>query len=229
MVVDHACRALGGEQQVHAEAAAALGDVDQLVDEVGQLGGDGRELVHDHEQPGEGLAVAGQQVLRKVAGARVAQPSLPVVQLGLETAKGAAAQVLVEVGDEADGVRQLAAGVEGAAALVVDEHEVEVLGADGRGEGCDEGAQQLALARSRRARHQAVGAVGHEVEHHRTRLGGADRRCHPGHGVDAAPAGEEIVGTGGLFPAAIVIGELTLEAPLLSVTWSRTVYVPGVV
>ena len=42
-------------------------------------------------------------------------------------------------------------------------------------------------------------------------------------------AGEEIVGTGGLFPAAIVIGALTLEAPLLSVTWRRTVYVPGVV
>src|ERR671930_2047199 len=41
--------------------------------------------------------------------------------------------------------------------------------------------------------------------------------------------GEEIVGTGGWFPAAIVIGELTLDAPLLSVTMRRTVYVPGVV
>src|SRR5919198_5389766 len=36
-------------------------------------------------------------------------------------------------------------------------------------------------------------------------------------------AGEEIDGTGGVFPALIVIGALTLDAPLLSVTVRRTV------
>jgi hypothetical protein len=36
-------------------------------------------------------------------------------------------------------------------------------------------------------------------------------------------AGEEIAGTGGLFPALIVIGALVFEAPLLSVTRRRTV------
>src|SRR5437899_5570666 len=35
--------------------------------------------------------------------------------------------------------------------------------------------------------------------------------------------GEEIVGTGGLLPAPIVIGALTVEAPLLSVTCRRAV------
>ena len=40
--------------------------------------------------------------------------------------------------------------------------------------------------------------------------------------------GAVIVGTGGSFPAAIVMGELTVEAPLLSVTFRRTVYVPAV-
>src|SRR5919198_5690210 len=36
-------------------------------------------------------------------------------------------------------------------------------------------------------------------------------------------AGEEIDGTGGVFPGGVVIGALTLDAPLLSVTVRRTV------
>src|SRR5919108_480031 len=42
-------------------------------------------------------------------------------------------------------------------------------------------------------------------------------------------AGVLIVGTGGLFPALIVIGALMFDAPLLSVTIRCTVYVPDVV
>ena len=71
---------------------------------------------------------------------------------------------VVEVGDDADGVRQLGAGVERGAALVVDEHEADVVGAAASGERGDEGAQQLALARAGRAGDQRVRAVAGEVD-----------------------------------------------------------------
>src|SRR5712692_9076097 len=41
--------------------------------------------------------------------------------------------------------------------------------------------------------------------------------------------GESITGTGGVLFAVTVIGELVVVEPWLSVTWSLTVYVPGVV
>ena len=52
-VVDRAVRALGGQHQVHAEAAAPLGDVDQGVEEAGELGGQRGELVDHHDQAGQ--------------------------------------------------------------------------------------------------------------------------------------------------------------------------------
>ena len=60
--------------------------------------------------------------------ARVAQRALPVLELGLEAAERPLGEVLVEIGDHADGVRQRGALVERAAALEVDEHEREVVG-----------------------------------------------------------------------------------------------------
>jgi hypothetical protein len=44
---------LGGEHQVDPQAAAPLGDADQRAEEVGQLGGERRELVDDDDQPGQ--------------------------------------------------------------------------------------------------------------------------------------------------------------------------------
>ncbi len=48
---DHATGSLGGQHQVDAERAAALGDGDQAVHEVGQLGDHAGELVDDQHQP----------------------------------------------------------------------------------------------------------------------------------------------------------------------------------
>jgi hypothetical protein len=116
---------------VDAEAAPPLGHADQGVDELGQLGLEGGELVDDDEQAGHGLGQALAQVVGQVGGPDVAQRALTVLELGLEAPQGALGQVLVEVGHHADRVGQLGALVERAAALEVDQHEREVVGVDG--------------------------------------------------------------------------------------------------
>lgn len=73
----------------------------------------------------------------------------------------------VEVGDQADGVRQPGALPEGRAALVVDEHEAHLVGPVRYGEAGDEGLQQLGLAGPGRPRHQRVRPVTSQVEHAR--------------------------------------------------------------
>jgi hypothetical protein len=113
---------------VNAERAATLGDVDQPGDEVGQFPGHGRELVDHQQQPREwrqhvSTARAFVQVVEDVLGAGRGQLGLPAAQFGAERDQRALHQVGVEVGDQADGVRQVGALGEGTAALVVDQHE----------------------------------------------------------------------------------------------------------
>ena len=52
VVLDDAGRALGRQDEVQAERAAALGDVDDAVDELGHLPREGGELVDDEHQAG---------------------------------------------------------------------------------------------------------------------------------------------------------------------------------
>ena len=107
---------------------------------------------------GSGSAQALAQVVGQVDGAGVAQHPLAVLELGLEAAQRPLGQVLVEVGDHADGVRQPGALVEGAAALEVDEHEREVVGIDAGGQAGHQRAQQLGLAGAGGAADEARGA-----------------------------------------------------------------------
>src|SRR3954463_15420795 len=72
--------------------------------------------------------------------------------------------MFVEIRDNADDVRQTSARVERRAALVVDEHEGEVVRARSRGQPGDQSAQQFALACAGRSRHQRVWAVAVEVD-----------------------------------------------------------------
>ena len=53
VVVDDAGRALRGQHEVDAEAAAALGDADERGQEAGQLGGQRGELVDHDDESGE--------------------------------------------------------------------------------------------------------------------------------------------------------------------------------
>ena len=167
------CRPLGGEDEVDAEAAAPPGHVDQRAEEVGELGGQRGELVdHDH-QPGW----AGQGDVPQVGGPGGPQRRLPLAHLGSEADQQALAQAPVEVGDHAGHVGEPGAGVEGAAALVVDEDEGHARSAGWRrGQARHPRAEQLALARPGRARDERVGAVGHQVDDDGTVGADAQRR-----------------------------------------------------
>ena len=83
VVADHPRRALRRQDEVDAEAAAALGDADERAQEVGKIGGERRELVDDDHQAGEGSAAAGA-VVGQVAGAGGAQQVLATAHLGVE-------------------------------------------------------------------------------------------------------------------------------------------------
>ena len=155
-------------------------------DEVGQLGGQRGELVDDHQQPRQRLRTPARPrdepvVLDEIGGAVLAQHALAVAQLGLQRAQRALAEVLVEVGDHPDGVRQLRALAERAAALVVDQHEVDRAAASGAAASDgDQAAQQLALAGAGRAGDQAVRPVADEVDVERTVLGEREPRQQAG-------------------------------------------------
>ena len=159
---------LGGEDQVDAERPAALGDVDQAGDEVGQLADHRGELVDDDDQPRHRRQrrVAAEQVdvVLDVLGARRGQQVLAAAQLGAERLQRALDQVGVEVGDHADGVRQPHAVLERGAALVVDEHEGQRVRAVGDRQRGDQRLQQLGLAGAGGAGDQAVRAVAAQVE-----------------------------------------------------------------
>ena len=163
---DHAGGALRRQDEVDAERTASAGHVDEPGHEVGQLGGQRRELV-DHDQQPRHRLVAGhprRRVVLDVLGVRVRQLVLATMQLGAERLERAGGQVAVEVGDHADGVRQVVAVLEGRAALVVDQHEVELVRPVADRERGDHRLQELGLAGARRTRDQAVRSVRPDVD-----------------------------------------------------------------
>ncbi|OPZ48371.1 MAG: hypothetical protein BWY91_03204 [bacterium ADurb.BinA028] len=81
---------------------------------------------------------------------------------------------MVEVGDQADDVREVPTGAEGGTPLVVDKHEAQLIGAIRGREPGHEADEQLRLARPRRPSDQRVGAVADEVDRQRPRGGGPD-------------------------------------------------------
>ena len=209
-IVDGAVGPLGGQHQVHPEAATALGHVDEGIEEAGQLRCERGELVDDDHEPGEvdrrrpapaprlarspGLSPFGEVGI-EVRSARPARrrTTLPPADLGVEGVEGPAGEVGVEIGHQPDGVGQVGAGIEGAAALVVDEQERDRVRSVSEGERQDQRAQELALARAGRAADEDMGAIGHQIDGERlgrragarsadgdTQLGRHRRRSLPG-------------------------------------------------
>ena len=174
VVADGMAGPLGRQDEVHTEAAASLRDADERTEEVGQLGRERGELVDHHHQPGQGLAVRELPVGGQVADTDLAQQRSRRRSSALEAPQRPLGELVVEVGDDADDVGQVGAGVEGAPALVVDEEEGQVLRAEPSASADHERPQQLALPRSRGSCHQCMGAVAHEVELHGAVDGQAD-------------------------------------------------------
>ena len=194
VVADDAVGPLGGEEEVHAEAATALGDADKGVEELGLLGGHGRELVDHHEQSGE-RGVGGDRVqIDEVGRAVGAQHTLSAAELGVQAAQHAIAEVCIEIGDHPDDVGQSAQPVERRTTLVVDEHDREVRRADVHRQADHERAQQFALSRTGGARDETVGPVANEVEIDEAVDGLADR-CAGRHvpTLLGRPTGDDVV------------------------------------
>ena len=84
VVADDAGRALGGQHEVDAEAATALGDADERRDEGRQVGGQGGELVDDHDEARQRRPGRHGAVRREVVRAGGAQQPLAAADLGVE-------------------------------------------------------------------------------------------------------------------------------------------------
>ncbi len=159
-------QALGGQQQVHAQAAAQAADHDEQVHEVAVRGEQFAELVDHHEQRGHRFQgarrrVVGLLVLVDVGEvARRAQVLLAADEFAVQRVLHALHErgLLGEVGDQRRGVLEPVQADEGGAALEVHEDEVERLRGVGEREREDERAQQFALARAGRADQHAVRA-----------------------------------------------------------------------
>ena len=165
VVLDDAGRALGREDEVQPERAATLGDVDDPVDELGDLLGQGGELVHHDHQGGGCLRVADALEREQVLGLLAVEEVLATTQLRAERGQRPPHQVRREVGHETHRVREVHAVREGRAALVVDEEEGDPVRAVGRGHPEHPRLEELALARTRRAADEGVRTLRAQVEH----------------------------------------------------------------
>ena len=128
---------------------------------------EGGELVDDDDERRRGVDLAAALELDEVLGLVPGEQVLAVVQLGRERRERAAHEVRRQVGDEADGVRQLDAVAEGGAALVVDEQERDPVRRVRGGHAEDPRLQELGLAGAGRAADEGVRAVGAEVDRER--------------------------------------------------------------
>ena len=149
---------------------------------VGQLLGERGELVDHDDQPGERDVVRqGRDVRRRRCAARICSRR---VELGAERAQRAGGGLAVQVGDQADRVRQRGRLGERGAALVVDQQEGAAVGrmAAARGRRSASAAARD-LPGSGGAGDERVRALAAQVELHRAR-----RPCVPASRRSAVPA-----------------------------------------
>ena len=132
LLLDHAGRALGGQDQVDAQRAPYPRDTDQPVHEiwiiVDQLG----KLVNDHHQARQrflNLALPVQILVgANVVHASIVEQSLAPVHLGLQCHQRPLGQVAGKVGDHTQCVRQSDQFGKGATALEIHQDETHVVG-----------------------------------------------------------------------------------------------------
>ena len=186
VLADHAGGPLSGQHQVDAHRAALAGDVGELVQEIGHPLGEHGELVHDEDEPGQRPArLPGGVVTADVRAPCIGEHPLAVPGLRAQRHQRPAAQVLVEVGEEAGDVRQPGGARERGPALVVDQHEDQRLRRVAQRQRGHQRLQEFALARAGRARDQHVRPVDGDVEGERRPVRGPPER-DPG-GPPAAP------------------------------------------
>jgi hypothetical protein len=149
--------------------------------EVGVLVGHRPELVDDDEQPRwrEGArrtGVVGEPQRGKVGAPRCSELPLAPVQLGAQAGERTRGERSVQVRDLTDDMGEVGARAQARAALVVDQRDGKPCRWVGEGEREHERLQQCGLPGSRRAGHEGVRAVVHQIDGHGSVLVGAERR-----------------------------------------------------
>ena len=179
-VADHAGRALGAEDEMHAERAAARRDVGEDGVQLGMVAEQRGELVdHDHEPRKIDPRI--EDVARPGAGDRRLAPA----HLGPQALDRAARAGAVEIGDDAGDVRHAGERVERRPALEVGEQEAHLARGVRRAQREDPGDEQLALARAGDPRDDGVRPVGDEIDDRRLAALAPDHRGEPCHGATA--------------------------------------------
>ena len=197
---DDAAGPLRRQEQMHTDRPTGPGDGDQPVQLLGGLVLQLGELVGDHDEAwhrGRRPAGDGHVALDGSGPGRLQEPDA-AAHLGLQQRQGPVeGSGVVEVGGERHRMRQPDEGPVVPTSLEVDEEEGEVVGVVLQRQRRDERLDELALARTGRARHQRMGAVTRQVE------GDGAFGADPDRGTAARrhgpPAGAD-VGRGGLQP-----------------------------
>ena len=124
-VTHHAGRPLRAQNQVDAERPSPGGDVDKESVQLRKHSEHGRELIDDDDKPGKRML---QPHVGHVPRSGLAQHALTVAKFGPQTGQGPRGRVRIEVGDEADAVRQPTEWLKGSAAFEIDEQKVHLAG-----------------------------------------------------------------------------------------------------
>lgn len=129
---------------MHAQSASSGRHIDEHRPEIGVLGQQRRELVHDDDQPRN-------PDLTHIPGPCGRQERLTPTELRCEARDAAPCAFLIEVRDHRRDLSQRPQRLEGRATLEVSQEEGDPVGAVVRSDRGDPADEQLALARPRRA------------------------------------------------------------------------------
>src|SRR5579883_2570095 len=156
-------QALGGEKQVHTQAASNPSHRDKEVQEVGANGLQFGNLLDDYYQMGHRLhlriGLPDRLVLLDIVEiASIVQQVLPALLLAQQREVHAVDQrnIGLQVGDDPGHMRQGLKVGEGSAPFEIDQHKVQGLRIVRNGQPSDQGTQQLAFAGAGCADNQAV-------------------------------------------------------------------------
>ena len=143
------------------ERSAARCDIGDHRTEFGEPLDHGLELVDDDDEPRE-LDVVVERT--DVAGPSLGQYSLAMAQFGTQALHGALGLALIEIGDDARHMRQVADRLERRTALEVDEEECDPVGGIRARERRQPREQEFALAAARRTGDECVRTVLHQID-----------------------------------------------------------------
>ena len=142
-----------------AECAPTRRDIREQLVHLGVSADQRGELVHDHDESRQR-----PRGLVHISGIVSGEDAFSAPDLGSQALDRPHGRTVIEIGDDAGDVRKNGEGVEGAAALEVDEKKTDLPDISTATQAGRPRDEQLALAGAGHAHHDGVGSVGHEVD-----------------------------------------------------------------